>query len=116
MKFMHEAVCRDCDEPANQDQGFLPDQRAACRHCGSIERKYPQLAKSHNGKIGLVLKAKISGVTAKNFKRRSERFWRLKRLAGRLELFSQRLIRWFRYMETISQRLIRWFRCQEVAF
>ena len=55
---MYEAICRECGTPATRDGGFLPEQRVACNACGSIERKYPQLAKSYNGEVGVVVKAK----------------------------------------------------------
>jgi len=58
MKFVYEAVCLDCESTATQDQGFLVHQRAPCNACGSTKRKYPQLAKSYSGDVGLVLTMK----------------------------------------------------------
>lgn len=60
IKFVYEAVCLDCGSLVKEDNGFLMEQRTACKHCGSKERKYPQLAKSYNSGLSGVLKAKTN--------------------------------------------------------
>ena len=57
---MTQVTCRGCGTGTTKDEGLLLQQRIPCEKCDSIDRRYPELEKCHNGQIGAVMRSRLT--------------------------------------------------------